>query len=199
MSSLHFQIVQWITDHGDAEFRLSDDAPDEAERDWRLAAKPAIFTPKPRSVTSRFIDAEVQSRIGVIGTNGVATGDRRRWLQESLADKDVGFIGDLDAPDLMAYAALNYDLISGGLKYLGISDDLLARFSVPLESLERCFIPMTAPEQAGIEALAEMGFSLETLVGSGCLSVLESGKKIEIEGLFWSISVEQIVSYIENG
>ena len=198
MASVFDRIVEWCINHGDAELGLGSGEISDAEVKWRNSGFPGIYSSKPSSVTSRLTSDDTRLGKIVIGAYGIPTGRRRQWLQDAAMSNTIWFLGDLDGTDLMAYCSLADGATSGAIPYLGICDSLLARFDIKLVSLQQYLIPATSTELAAIDALSEMGLSIEAIVGPGCLSVLRAGNKIEIEGLLWEIEADKLAACVAN-
>jgi hypothetical protein len=198
MTSVHYRVVQWVAEHGDAELCLGSDEISETEMSWRNMGLPGLYSSKPGSVTSRLTSDDPGLRKIVIGAYGVPIGRRRKWLQDASLGNSIWFLGDLDGADIMAYCSLADGATSEAIRYLGICDGLLDRFNLQLATLQQYLIPATLAEVAAIEELGQMGLSVEAIVGPGCSSVLRTGKKLEIEGLLWEIQADELVAIAAN-
>jgi hypothetical protein len=193
MASVFDEIVEWCINHGDAELGLGSDEISDAEVKWRQTGLAGIYSSKPNSITSRLTSDCTDLGGLVIGAYGIPTGNRRQWLQDAAMSNTIWFLGDLDGADIMAYSSLADGAAPGAFRYLGIGDSLLAKFDVQLPSLQQYLIAATSTEVAAIDALNDMGMAVETIVGPICSSVLQSGKKVEIEGLLWEIKADELV------
>lgn len=196
MVSIYDRIVQWVIIRGDAELQLCEDDISDAEITWRRMGLSGIYSSKPGSITSRLTSNSADVGKTIIGAYGIPMQKRRQWLQDAAMSSTVWFLGDLDGTDIMSYCALSDGAVSGGIRYFGICDSLLAKFNIPMASLEPYLIPATSAETAAIEALREMGLSIEAIVGPDCSSILQGGNKIEIEGLLWEIEADELVACV---
>jgi len=102
------------------------------------------------------------------------------------------FLGDLDPADVGVFLALwrgAPDLSSGHagipVRHLGIGSALIALFRPGLTSaqLKSSCMDMTSAEMAHVRLLDDIAGGLEAIVGAEPTSLLERGKKIELEGL----------------
>lgn len=185
MNACYKSIIEWISVHGDAEFTLAEDFRISTPASFEDGAM--VYCPKARSFLSFVGEEEPNLGLSIQGVYGVPDDSLRTSLVDLSHKKDVWFFGDLDGPDLMSYIAFDECGCDGKIKYLGISDRLLAQHDVKLHSLSNCLMEATAAEKAAVLKLASLGVPLEGIVGQECYSLLLAGKKIETEGLFWSI------------
>jgi len=118
----------------------------------------------------------------VVVTHGVPSA-RQLDLLRNLVKRlgaPVGFIGDLDPLDLMAFQGYEASL---GAKYLGIDDEWIALCRRTALQPVRIAIQMNRRERQQLLQLGRLLPRLEVLVGNQAAALLRSGRKIEIEGV----------------
>src|SRR4051812_11957096 len=109
------------------------------------------------------------------------------------AGRPIYFIGDLDPLDLTIFTALR----SGGpelrsrpsavpVRYLGINDRWLQlcrkNLRPTIKGLEAITIKMGATEREHFDVMQRVLPALDRLIGPECLAILQSGRKLELEG-----------------
>lgn len=101
------------------------------------------------------------------------------------------FVGDLDPLDLTIFAILRHGeatLTGRSAKlpvyYAGIDDGWLAlcERNIRKHALNEAFLTIGALEREHLSITRELLPDIENMIGPRCLALLESGKKIEIEG-----------------
>jgi hypothetical protein len=100
-----------------------------------------------------------------------------RW-----ARKPIWFVGDLDPLDLTKFWSIR-NLVP--IRYLGIDDRWLQLCRKHLQiqpGLNAITIKMGDTEREHFEVVKQLLPSLDRLIGPGCLDLLESGRKLELEG-----------------
>ncbi|QDU91056.1 hypothetical protein Pla175_44730 [Pirellulimonas nuda] len=198
MTTFHDKLVRWVTECGDMEFYADDSPLRSHEAAWDPQRGPALYATKRVSLMSRREHQASESPVAVLGSYGLPTGQRRQWLRSAFGEGKVCFFGDLDGPDLVAFASLVDGMPDPAKLYLGISDALLSEFSVPLDSLDWCLIPTTVGEQKAIAMLEGLGFPVRDIVGSECYCIIQAGQKVEIEGLLWEIPADDLLAFVAN-
>ena len=99
----------------------------------------------------------------------------------------VHFIGDLDPLDLATYATLVSDPAVLAASYVGVSESWFDRCEADLTqrrewSLDRVCIGMDPEERRGLARLLQIPLDWTRLIGPRALAMLESGRKLELEG-----------------
>jgi hypothetical protein len=95
------------------------------------------------------------------------------------------FVGDLDPLDLTTFALLRGSHAKPPVVYAGIDDRWLAlceRNAVRKHALEEALLTMGTLEREHLSIARDLLPDLEDLIGPRCLALLESGKKLELEG-----------------
>ncbi len=196
MASLRDEIVNWVAKNGDEEFCVAE-GPLVPEKSPNCQIEhPIVYCPKASSFISRLQQSIVSLGVSIVGWYGIPDEDLRKRILDEASQPDVWFFGDLDGPDLMSYFALSDENGNQKIQYLGISDRFLNQFSVDVRRLAKYEIPATAAEREAIDELLDLSVPLEQLVGRQCLTVLQSGKKIEIEGILWEVAADNIARSI---
>lgn len=196
MDLTYHDIQSWISEHANDDAVLSQEPVRQEEHTWASSDKPGVYSTKARSLLSRG-SFETESA-ALIGTYGVPTPDRLDWLcaSASASQNRVGFLGDLDGPDLLTFAAIQSRCLSE-VSYLGISDDLLERLSIPISSLSEYIMSSSNDDVAAFEFLNQSSFSATSFVGKHCASILESKRKIEVEALLWKATLDDVLALVQ--
>ncbi|MEN6497891.1 MAG: hypothetical protein ABFD16_26635 [Thermoguttaceae bacterium] len=93
------------------------------------------------------------------------------------------FLGDADPADLLVFAWLRSQM---PLSYAGVSDSLVEKLGVQVE--DSLTIPLTNAERAAVSLLMEACLDCRAAVGQQCATLLDQGRKIEIEAVLHSAS-----------
>jgi hypothetical protein len=112
------------------------------------------------------------------------------------------FLGDLDPGDLTVFLALTrgnprlrVGRQGGSLKYLGVGDRFLDLFRrrLSMAQFKMSVLDMSPDEVHHYQLIRKMFLNIEEVIGSESLALLESGKKIEVEGLLrWALDESEL-------
>lgn len=194
MNLTYHDIQSWIGEHANDDAVLSQEPVRQEEHTWASSDKPGVYSTKARSLLSRG-SFETESA-SLIGTYGVPNPDRLDWLCTSASQNRVGFLGDLDGSDLLTFAAIQSRCPSE-VSYLGVSDELLERLSIPISSLSEYVMTSSNDDVAAFEFLNKSSFSATSFVGKHCASILESKRKIEVEALLWKATLDDVLALVQ--
>lgn len=151
-----------------------------------------LFVTKP-NLAERIHKVRVAQDCLIITKYGLpskATVDAIHWFADTL-DLPVGFIGDLDVHDVASFAALSYSVQNSRqqrqvVRWLGLSHEWLGavkRFMRKPFTPEMLLIKEIDLEMRRWEIMNKRWPQVRSDIGEGNASFLDSGFKIEVEGL----------------
>lgn len=140
-----------------------------------------IFATKASLATSAIEDSSRCSEFGMIARGGLPGDADLRWIRNVVRKADLWFLGDMDPADLMIFAWLRQRLLPKRIKYLGVSDAYLAALQLLVP--ETFIMPCSESERQSLSTLASVFPDVRETVGPTCASLLEQGRKIELEAI----------------
>jgi len=138
-----------------------------------------IYCTKPHCLHRLVHDLGSKHSFAAIMRSGLPCDDDLDWLRPQVASRKLLFLGDADPADLLTFAWLSEHLT---IRYAGLSDALLLQCGVELN--DELTIPMSKPEIAALQLVAECLGEMQSRLGPWCSGLLSSGRKIELEALF---------------
>ncbi|MBX9789041.1 MAG: hypothetical protein K2Y37_09020 [Pirellulales bacterium] len=178
--SIATKIEQWFQHaDGDDDFVCAEPRAPYAVLTPGGARARVIFTTKPSTLGYALAASDNNQHIGLIGRYGLPSGRDLGWISALIGARKLLFLGDLDPPDLMIFAWLRSRLRPAKVRFLGISDELLKR--IEARPTERNTIVLTPTELAAREVLPSVLPDLQQLIGPTCVTLLASGRKLELE------------------
>ncbi len=172
-------IEAWFEQHSDGEFGCEEPGPAYWVQTPASARARVIFTTKPSTIGRAIAASENNQMLGLIGRYGLPNGRDLGWIRALIGARKLLFLGDLDPPDLMIFAWLRSRFRPARVRFLGISDDLLKRIGA--RPTERNTIALTPTELAAWQMLPSVMPDLQKLIGPSCVTLLASGRKLELE------------------
>ncbi len=173
-------IEAWFAAHdGDGEFTSGPRAFPYSVIGSPSRAARFIFTTKPAVVSRRIDEQRASLAFGMIGRYGLPCEEDLHWIHEVVGPRPLLFLGDMDPIDLMVFAWLRASLYPKVITHLGVNDALLGVLDMELP--ESSAIPCAPSEQESFTFLKEVFPDLSETVGRQCASLLEAGRKIELE------------------
>jgi hypothetical protein len=134
-------------------------------------------------------DDSVPKDVTILWRVGPLTASHRALVRAVVGRRcpPVHFIGDLDPLDLATYATLVSDPAVLTASYVGVSESWFDRCEADLAqhrgwSLDRVCIRMDVEERRGLAHLLEVPLDWNRLIGPRARAMLESGRKLELEG-----------------
>lgn len=180
MTNVARQIEHWFAAHDDGEFtRFPRTAPYTLVAP--LTGERLIYTTKPRTIVEAISRLEPTPGMGLVGRSGLPGPDDVAWISRLAEGCPLGFLGDLDPPDLLVFAWLRAELGPERIQFAGIRDELLSAASFAARSPER--IALSASEVEALPLVDQLFPDLGALVGPRCEALLRGGEKVELEGL----------------
>jgi hypothetical protein len=179
------RIREWFHDHADGEFALPTRDHPYSVVPPSSTLDPVLFTTKPSTVLGALSRGRRQLPCGVIGRYGLPTESDLAWLRSLTAQRALRFLGDADPCDLLVFAWLRSQL---DISLRGINDGLLDACGVTPD--DRIVIAQANSESDAMRLVCKLIPDLETLVGSTCCKILNTGGKVELESLISFSTVE---------
>lgn len=124
------------------------------------------------------------AEIGLVGRYGLPQPSDADWLGQMLEHRAVGFLGDLDAVDLLIFAWLGRQFPTARITYLGLGDDLLSAAGIALaesSNLDQVASPEEQQQQSFVRTLLP---ELGSLIGQASDQKMKSGRKLELPAVF---------------
>lgn len=115
---------------------------------------------------------------GIIGRYGLPRCDEIWWIHGFVGGRKFFFLGDCDPLDLLIFSVLRERF---NLTYYGISEKLCKLMEFQLKPI--LTIPLSASEQELMKILREREVDIHQLVGTELATMLEDGRKLEIEAI----------------
>lgn len=123
-------------------------------------------------------DGKYVPDFGIIGRYGLPREDEISWIDGFVGGRKLFFLGDCDPLDLLVFSALRkrFNLI-----YYGVSEKLCKLMEFQLKP--RFTIPLSTSEQELMKILREREVDIHQLVGTELATMLEDGRKLEVEAI----------------
>ncbi|KKK52402.1 hypothetical protein LCGC14_3105280 [marine sediment metagenome] len=139
-----------------------------------------VYTTKPAFVCKAIETVLVSGKIGLIGRYGLPCEVDLQWIRTLVGTRTLLFLGDMDPVDLMVFAWLRRRC-SSHIVYVGVSDSFLAQLGIGAnESLTNACQPS---EKESLCVLKKVFPDFKDTVGPECCTILEGGRKIELEAI----------------
>lgn len=186
-------IEQWFASHSDGDFvRSPISAPYSVIFPRSLEGR-FVYSTKP-AVTSKAINRIVATKydFGLIGRYGLPTIGDVPWIRQLAGEAPLLFIGDLDPADLMIFAWLRSTLQPSRIRFVGVSDSLVASAGTTLP--QSSYIVCSPSEREAIPELEQFFPDFRNAIGEDCASVLAGGVKLELDTLAntdWSVALKE--------
>lgn len=154
-----------------------------------------LYVTRPPIVQHIFWD-DPHFEFGILSRGGTPSEAEATILCDLLRGSVVGFLGDLDPPDILKFAWLQEAIQPCALSFLGISDALLKGAGVG--TTERIAFAMADLEALALPVLTEYVPNLAELVGPRCHAVISESKKCELEGVLSFGEREKLRRYLKR-
>jgi hypothetical protein len=119
--------------------------------------------------------------VGAICQYGLPVETDIGWLLDTIGERRLLFLGDLDPADIMIFAWLRARLPRARVTHFGINDELISRLEYEIPPNHQ--IPLNDTERKSVTQLKTFVPDFAELLGQKCLAVLDSHFKIELEAL----------------
>ena len=171
------RIESWFREHEDSDFAVPPRACPYAVIGVTSACHAVIHTTKPGCLVPRLEQLGANLPVAMIGRYGLPSSADAQWIARLTNGAEYVLLGDADPPDLLVFAWLRAHI---HIKWWGVSDTFLNVLGVP--QTDRITIPLSDSERAAIPELDELCPDFRHLLGPYCASLLDRGRKIELEG-----------------
>lgn len=172
------RIVKRFIEHDDGEFTRCEPGQLGSIREPTAGTRQVVYATKPSSCLRLLDQSNNGEAVAAAGCYGVPPNDGVAWLRAFAKDRTVFFLGDADPVDLLTFAWLRFQM---PIIYLGINDSLVQSAGMTLEN--RFTIPLSDSEVLAMPLLAEVCPDYSELLGPQCSTLLESGRKLEVEAM----------------
>jgi hypothetical protein len=177
MSDCTKRIESWFRAHEDGEFCQSPlDCPFELAN-VSSSCRTLIYTTKRHCVRRLIEVSGANARVGMIGRYGLPCKDDVERIVNLKGDRMCIFLGDADPPDLLVFAWIRAHL---PISWWGVSDAFLAAFGV--EPTTNRTVRLSDSELLALAEVNELCPDFRDLLGPKCASLLDDGRKLELEG-----------------
>jgi hypothetical protein len=122
---------------------------------------------------------------GLVGRYGLPVEDDIAFLKSLVRDQRFVFVGDADQCDLLIFAWLRSRI---DISFRGLSDLLFEQCGVSWD--ERATMVQSDAESAAMSLVVKHVPDFSSLVGPNFASLIDSGRKIEVESLVMSARLD---------
>ncbi len=182
------EIHDWFVNHeGDDFLAPSRDHP------YSVIPTPAgsdcvLYTTKPSSVIAALSRTPAGFPCGLVGRYGLPGEDDIAFLEHLVRDRRFVFVGDADPCDLLIFVWLRSRI---DISFHGLSDRLYEQCGMTLE--ERTTMVQSDAESAAMPLIVRFVPDFNSLLGSDCARLIDSGRKVEVESLVTSAKLDPMM------
>jgi hypothetical protein len=177
--------------HPEGDLFVSDDEATPDELAWGAAAGSGVYFTKRTQFREHVVAVNA---VTPLGGPGIPKEERLDLLESARDGRKITFIGDLDGTDLSILTCLRERV--GGVVYAGVSDRMIELCDATVDDMAFAYIDSPSEERDLLGLLACDGFDWRRIVGCRCAALLESGRKIEVEGAIYCLGVERVVAAV---
>lgn len=169
-------VEKWFREHDDGEFSIVPAEIPSARGGDSLTACTLIYTTKKHCL-SRIDFSEYLQPVATLARYGLPSRKDFDFLRRGVTDLSRHFVGDADPPDLLVFAWLREQM---PIHWAGVSDDFLNSWSY--DGDPSIHVRLSDSERSAVAELGRIFPDYRELLGDYCVSLLENGLKIELEG-----------------
>jgi len=175
------QIEQFFAERSGGEFGINSRAYPYRVIGPKVGNSHVVFATKWQCLFRGLDEYGPPKGVGMIFRYGLIVEDDLPWIRNIAGPRVLLFLGDLDPTDLLIFAWLRANLSPKTVIHFGVNDSMLNELHVTVP--DSYTIALSGPECEALSLLDEVCPDVDEIVGSECIKLLRSGRKVEQEAV----------------